>query len=46
MAQVVQIPKQAPEGSCRGPLDSLEHTDFSLLATRKPLCLLQDLEMW
>ena len=33
MAQAVQIPKQAPEGSCWGPL---EHTDFSLLAARKP----------
>ena len=32
MAQAVQIPKQAPEGSCWGPLDSLEHTNFSLLA--------------
>ena len=37
MAQAVQIPKQVPEGSCWGLLDSLEHTDFSLLAARKPL---------
>ena len=37
MAQAVQIPKQAPEGYCWGPLDSLEHTYFSLLAARKPL---------
>ena len=36
-AQAVQIPKQTPEGSCWGLLDSLEHTDFSLLAARKPL---------
>ena len=36
-AQAVQIPKQAPEGSRWGPLDSLEHTDFSLQASRKPL---------
>ena len=35
MAQAVQIPKQAPEGSCWGPLDSPEHTDFSLLAAWK-----------
>ena len=35
MAQAVQIPKQAPEGSCWGPLDSLEHTNFFLLATWK-----------
>ena len=35
--QAVQIPKQAPEGSCWGPLDSLEHTDFSPLAAGKPL---------
>ena len=32
VALVVQIPKQAPEGSCWGPLDSPEHTDFSQLA--------------
>ena len=32
VALVVQIPKQAPEGSPWGPLDSPEHTDFSLLA--------------
>ena len=37
VAQAVQIPKQAPEGSCWGPLDSPEHTDFSPLADRKPL---------
>ena len=37
MALAIQIPKQAPEGSCWGPLDSLEHTDFSPLATQKPL---------
>ena len=37
VAQAVQIPKQTPEGSRRGLLDSLEHTDFSLLAARKPL---------
>ena len=36
VAQAVQIPKQAPEGSRWGPLDSLEHTDFSQLASRKP----------
>ena len=41
VAQAVQIPKQAPEGSCWGLLDSLEHTDFSLLATRKPLLPLE-----
>ena len=35
-AQAVQIPKQAPEGSRWGPLDSLEHTDFSQLAAWKP----------
>ena len=35
VAQAVQILKQAPEGSCWGPLDSLEHTDFSQLAARK-----------
>ena len=35
--QAVQIPKQAPEGSCWGLLDSLEHTDFSPLAAWKPL---------
>ena len=37
MAQAVQIPKQVPEGSCWGLLDSLEHTYFSPLAARKPL---------
>ena len=37
MAQAVQIPKQASEGSCWGLLDSLEHTDFSLLTAQKPL---------
>ena len=37
VAQAVQTLKQTPEGSCWGLLDSLEHTDFSLLATRKPL---------
>ena len=35
MAQAVQIPKQAPEGSCWGLLDS-EQADFSPLAARKP----------
>ena len=37
VAQAVQIPKQTPEGSRRGLLDSLEHTYFSQLAARKPL---------
>ena len=37
VVQAVQIPKQAPEGSRWGPLGSPEHTDFSLLAPRKPL---------
>ena len=37
VALVVQIPNQAPEGSRWGPLGSSEHTDFSLLAARKPL---------
>ena len=37
MAQAVQIPKQAPEGSCWCLLDSPEHTDFSPLAARKLL---------
>ena len=37
VARAVQILKQKPEGSRWGPLDSLEHTDFSLLAARKPL---------
>ena len=32
VALVIQIPKQAPEGSSSGPLNSQEHTDFSLLA--------------
>ena len=36
VSQAVQIPKQAPKGSCWGPLDSPEHTDFSLLAAQKP----------
>ena len=36
VTQAVQIPKQAPEGSCWGLLDSPEHTDFSLLAARQP----------
>ena len=35
-AQAVQILKQAPESSRWGPLDSLEHTDFSPLAAQKP----------
>ena len=35
VVQAVQIQKQPPEGSCWGPLDSLEHTDFSLLAAWK-----------
>ena len=39
MALAFQIPKQAPEGSCWGPLDSPEHTDFSPLAAWKPLLL-------
>ena len=30
-------PKQTPEGSRWGPLDSLEHTYFSQLAAQKPL---------
>ena len=37
VAQAVQILKQTPEGSLWGPLDSPEHTDFSLLATWKSL---------
>ena len=37
MALVVQIPKQAPKGSCWGQMGSPEHTDFSLLAACKPL---------
>ena len=37
MDLAVQIPKQAPEGSRWGPLDSPEHTDFYPLAARKPL---------
>ena len=37
MAQAVQIPKQAPEGSCWGPLDSSEHTDFSAGCPEVPL---------
>ena len=37
VAQAVQIPKQIPEVSRWGLLDSLEHPDFSLLAARKPL---------
>ena len=34
VAQAVQIPKQVPEGSCWGLLDS---PDFSPLAAQKPL---------
>ena len=37
VVQAVQIPKQAPEGSCWGLLDSLEHTNFSPLASQKLL---------
>ena len=37
VALAVQIPKQAPEGSRWGLLDSLEHTDLSPLAAWKPL---------
>ena len=37
VAQAVQILKQTPEGSCRGLLDSPEHTDSSQLASRVPL---------
>ena len=37
VALAVQIPKQVPEGSRWGPLDSQEHTDFSSLTARKPL---------
>ena len=37
VAQAVQIPRQTPEGSCWGLLGSPEHTDFSQLASRKPL---------
>ena len=40
VAQAVQIPKQTPEDSRWGSLDSPEHTDFSWLATWKPLLLL------
>ena len=36
MAQAVQMAKLGPEGSCWGLLDSLEHTEVSLLAARKP----------
>ena len=46
MAQAVQILKQTPEGSCKGLLDSPEHTDFSLLATRKPLLPLASCRTW
>ena len=35
VVQAVQTLKQTPEGSCWGLLDSLEHTDFSLLAAWK-----------
>ena len=37
VALAVQIPKQAPEGSGWGLLDSPEHTDFSPLASQKTL---------
>ena len=37
MVQAVQIPKQTPEGSLRGLLDSPEHTDSSQLASQVPL---------
>ena len=37
IAQAVQIPKQTPEGSSWGLLDSPEHTDSSQLASWKPL---------
>ena len=37
VAQTVQIPKQTPESSRWGPLDSPEHTDFAQLAAWKPL---------
>ena len=37
VAQAIQIPKQTPEGSCWGLLDSPEHTDSSQLASRVPL---------
>ena len=37
VGQDVQISKQTPEGSHWGLLDSPEHTDFSQLATQKPL---------
>ena len=37
VAQAVQIQKQTPEGSCRGLLDSPEHTDSSQPASQKPL---------
>ena len=37
VAQAVQIPKQTPEGSCWGLLDSPEHTDSSQPAFRVPL---------
>ena len=40
VAQAIQIPKQTPEGSCRGLLDSPEHTDSSQLASLMPLLLL------
>ena len=37
VAQAVQIPKQTPESSSRGLLDSAEHTDFSQSASQMPL---------
>ena len=37
MAQAAQIPKQTPEGSLGGLLDSPEHTDSSQPASRVPL---------
>ena len=46
VAQAIQIPKQTPEGSHWGLLDSQEHTDFSHWPPGSPSCLLQDLEMW
>ena len=36
VAQAVQIPKQTPEGSCWGLMDSPEHTDSSQPASRMP----------
>ena len=37
VAQAIQIPKQTSEGSCRGLLDSTEHTDSSQVASQMPL---------